>query len=114
MLSDPGAPETAQYYTEITHPGGEIEEKWFDGQGRLKEVYWNGYRIEKRSYFGNTTVYEDDEGYQTTEVKDEFGNVIQTVEPDGAVTKIAYDYQLQLPVVMTLPNGLVNLMQYDE
>ena len=105
--------EKQEYYTEIRHPDGRVEERYFDASGRLLQTFMNGFLIQEISYTDTSKVTVDAPGRATTEIFDSLGNTVSVTTPEGGTTSMAYRFESSEPSKITGPDGLVTQYKYD-
>ena len=86
-----------EFYVRVTGPAGlegsRIVETWYDTDGIVIRRDVNGqthYQKGPTDSATRSTIQTDAAGRKTETVKDEFGNVVKTLYPDGAVTSATY------------------------
>jgi RHS repeat-associated protein len=117
---DPG--ETTYYtydkygqLTSLTLPTGAVVRNFYDARGNLlvtKDGEGNVIQVYNYDAQGNVIVDKNANGI-TRYVYDEFGNVIESTDPDGTITKMEYDAKNQL-VKMIEADGSISTFTYDK
>jgi len=86
-----------EFYVRVTGPAGtdgsRVTETWYDTDGLVIRRDINGKTEYQKGPTDTATrsyTQSDAAGRKTQTVKDEFGNIIKTVYPDGAVTSATY------------------------
>ncbi len=88
-----------QFYVRVTEPpaassgGNRVTESWYDDQGILLRQAVGGIDLYQKTVEDTANRHETytlAPGRKTEIVKDEFGNIIKTANPDGTITSASY------------------------
>lgn len=102
-----------EYYTLVRSTTGQVEEKWFTGDGTLKELRLNGETVAKIVRGNRSLLLTDARGRTTRQEFDEWGNLTRYVTPDGYQRTYAYDLSLQRMIRAVDELGVVTTYNYD-
>ncbi|MDR1996154.1 RHS repeat-associated core domain-containing protein [Azonexus sp.] len=105
-----------EFYVRITSPNGTQTENWYDSEGQLIRRDIAGQTTYKRTAVDTVARSEtraDAAGRQTTITRDEYGNLIKTLYPDGSSTSAKYSAVHGQMIEETDELGIKTRYDYD-
>ncbi len=109
-----------QFYVRVTEPatvaGSRITENWYDSEGILirRDInYKSDYLQGSQDTATRSQTRTDASGRKTEIVKDEFGNIVKTTNPDGTITSAKYSSSNGQVLEETDEAGVKTQYEYD-
>jgi YD repeat-containing protein len=103
-----------EFYVQVRHPSGEIEERWYNSEYMLTHKNINGTTV--KTVVKNQRVYQltDTKGGITYREYDTKDNLVKETYPDGTTISYEYDYRFNKVRRKTDQRGIVTDYIHDD
>nr|WP_320193973.1 RHS repeat-associated core domain-containing protein [uncultured Desulfobacter sp.] len=105
---------THEYYAQITHSSGMVDERWYNSKGKAIKKAINGVVQKSVSYNNNIRTSVASGGQQTEEELDQWEQITKTTYADGSSVSYEYDPETGNLLRQTNELGVITEYDYDE
>lgn len=102
-----------EYFVRLTYSSGEINENWYDKDGRIVRRDVNGVTVQTVVWDARRHIYTDELGHRTVREVDEWENLLRLTHPDKTSQSHTYDPVYSHVLTATDERGTLTQYQYD-